>query len=166
MPYRDYYDAGNRAVETNVRLDPSEVPTGNPVHLFMEIYARLKDRTGFIPRSAFDPVECPRVLPYVQLFEEEVDGHFRCRLMGTEVVHLLGGEFTGKLLHTYIGGPVLTDRLAELHECLETAKPVFSRSVLPFREREHITVVRGAFPCRKDGTRMVFLPLAPIDVRL
>ena len=164
MAIRDHSDAGTHAVKTNVRLSVADVPAGNPIWHFCQIYNGLRDADGFIPRAAFDPINHVRVLPYIQLFQEVDEGRFLCRLMGTEVVRLLGGEFTGRYLEEYVFGPVLAERLAELQECLASGRPVYSQSLLPFQEREHLTVVRGAFPCRLGDTRMVFLPLAPVGV--
>jgi hypothetical protein len=49
------------------------------------------------PRSAIDPVEIPRHLPHLFMLDViEAGSDFRFRLIGTEIVHGLGRDSTGR----------------------------------------------------------------------
>jgi hypothetical protein len=48
-------------------------------------------------RTEIDPVEMPRLLPYLMLIEV-IDGRIRYRLAGTQVVANAGFDFTGRFL--------------------------------------------------------------------
>jgi hypothetical protein len=61
-------------------------------------YWQSKRTDGQLPlRSQIDPIEMPRLLPYLMLIEV-IDGRIRYRLVGTQVVANAGYDFTGRHL--------------------------------------------------------------------
>jgi hypothetical protein len=90
-------------------------------------YWQSKRRDGSLPtRSAIDPIEIPRLLPYLVIAEIEASPmRVRYRLVGTQVVEDNGSDFTNRYLedcHFAVE--------ALLHECyrrlVKTQAPVFA----------------------------------------
>ncbi len=146
---------------TSTRLALEELPPNNPVRRFGDLYLAHRDENGVLLRSAFDPTEQPKLLPWLQLFEFSPPDEFYCRLMGTAVVRLFNRDYTGKYLREYMTAPAIEDRLYEMTECLKTGSPsfFFSHSAVP--GREHIRIVRGLFPALGKNGQMLFYPIAP-----
>lgn len=55
-------------------------------------------------RRDFDPSEVPTLLPHVQLVDL-VDGRYRYRLVGTELVRAFGRDYTGQFPDDMFPGP-------------------------------------------------------------
>ena len=55
-------------------------------------------------RRDFDPSEVPTLLPHVQLVDM-IDGRFRYRLVGTELVRAFGRDYTGQFPDDMFPGP-------------------------------------------------------------
>ncbi len=151
---------------SNRSIDVETLRLNHPIRAFFDVYRVLADSTGYFEKSAFIPAEHPKLLPWIQIFELQPDGLFSCRLMGSEVAELLGGDYTGWLLKDYVSPPVYRLRSDEFRQALDDGVPVFSASLVPIEGRSHMNVVRGAFPCRQDDKRFVFLPLAAVDASL
>ena len=90
-------------------------------------YWQSKRRDGSLPtRSAIDPIEFPRLLPYLVIADIEASPmRVRYRLVGTQVVEDNGSDFTNRYVedcHFAVE--------ALLHECyrrlVETQAPVFA----------------------------------------
>src|SRR3546814_5044964 len=91
-----------------------------------ELFAYWQDkrRGDLLPRRAdIDPVEIPRLMPYVLIADiEHAPFRVRFRLVGTKVVEATGFEFTGKYLDEITlpddEGPVLESyQLASESKC-------------------------------------------------
>lgn len=88
------------------------------------VYWQDKRRGDLLPRRAdIDPVEIPRLMPYVLIADiEHAPFRVRFRLVGTKVVEATGFEFTGKYLDEITlpddEGPVLESyQLASESKC-------------------------------------------------
>jgi len=143
------------------RASLNDVPDAHPVRSFDRYYRIRRGRDGVLDRARLDPLDIPDLMPWLQFFEEEAPDRFRYRLMGTEVVRMIGADFTGDYLGRDISEEVRETRLAEFHAALERGEPVFSTSRLPHRHRDFLIVYRGIFPGRVDGRRLVYLAIAP-----
>ncbi len=148
------------------RLAAGALPQGNPVSVFYDVFQNLKDDTGRLPRDRFHPMEHTRLLPWVQMYLETEPLQFKCILMGTGVRDIIGRDVTGLHLTESVPGLFQENRVREFVECHETGNPVLSESLLPFEDKEHVLVLRGAFPGMKDGRRLIYLPLAMHATRI
>lgn len=81
-------------------------------------------------RSDIDPTEMDRpVLPIITLFELHDGGRIRCRLVGTEIVHRLGGDPTGLFLDQFLR-PGYLDFLTELLDDVRSRRAaIYSESL-------------------------------------
>jgi len=89
-------------------------------------YWRSKCGSAAVPlRSSIEPLEIPRLLPYLALTEIETPFRVRYRLVGTKLVESNGFDFTGRYLED-CGFAVE----AQLRECyrrlVATQVPVFA----------------------------------------
>jgi hypothetical protein len=87
-------------------------------------YWQSKRNDGGLPlRAWIDPLDIPRLLPYLMLIEV-IEGHLRYRLAGTQVVANAGFDFTGR----YLDELQFANRdfyLGCYRDILETRMPVF-----------------------------------------
>jgi hypothetical protein len=76
-----------------------------PVSLHLDLYRYWTSKRGIrrMPsRSDIDPTDIPHLLPYVGM-AEKVDGEYRYRLTGSDLVQNFEGEFTGKAIGSWRG---------------------------------------------------------------
>ena len=96
-------------------------------------YWLLKHKDGQPPaRKDLDPlVEIPAMVANLMLLEP-VDGSYRYRLVGTEVVKRIGTEMTGKMIGLPITAPEMKDHWREaLDTVFESRKPQLFLSKMP-----------------------------------
>ncbi len=150
------------AVRSYQRVKIREIPDLHPVTVFNRFYEAARDGNGCIDRQSFSPMDHPRLLPHLQLYERW-DGRFKVRLMGTGAVKIVEGDHTGRFMDEYAPPDFLAQRVAEVEECLHYGRPVFSTSKVPNADLQHTQVFRGAFPAYKGDLKLIFLPIAEID---
>ena len=154
-------------LESKYRLiDAEEVPLQHPVRVFNDYFLSKRGGDGYLDRASFDPADNVKLLPWVQMLEEIEPDVFRHRVVGTAIVRLLGRDNTGKLFGEGISAESKQTRSKEFRTAFATGEPVFSCSSLMQEERKFIPVFRGVFPGRAGTTRLIFLPVAPIEERL
>jgi hypothetical protein len=90
------------AIKLTMRYDPRLFTSPGQVKSHRIRWARDywqgKRTSGRLPlRTQIDPIEMPRLLPYLMLIEV-IDGRMRYRLVGTHVVAAAGYDFTGRYL--------------------------------------------------------------------
>lgn len=84
---------------------------------------------GGVPRRAtFDPVDFPRCLPTLALYEFTENDSVRLRLVGTEIVKSWGADNTGRYLHEIMGGAYHDFIRGHIDQCRAERVPVFSHS--------------------------------------
>jgi hypothetical protein len=122
------------------------------------------------PRGAIDPVEIPRLLPFLVIAEiEALPMRVRYRLVGTQVVEDNGADFTNRYLEDcgFAVEPLL-------HECyrrlVETRAPVFAYYEWHKEGRAGKGLVganeTGFFPLSSDGTTVdLAISLADPNIR-
>jgi hypothetical protein len=75
-------------------------------------------------RADLDPVEVPKLLPYLILFEVESDSkRLWVRLAGTEIVRLYGRDYTASYLDELDFGDQRQAVLADYQACVESGRP-------------------------------------------
>jgi hypothetical protein len=122
-------------------------------------------------RSAIDPIEIPRLLPYLVIAEIEASPmRIRYRLVGTQVVEDNGADFTNRYLEDcgFAVEPLLRECYRRL---VETRAPVFAYYEW---HKKDVRASKGAvganetgfFPLSSDGTTVdLAISLADPDVR-
>jgi hypothetical protein len=98
-------------------------PIHAPVSFHLELYRYWlsKRRLRRMPlRSDIDPLEIPRLLPYVGIVEKADEG-FRYRLVGTALAQQFGRDFTGKTL-----GSEISDTPEAVQTMRATARQIFA----------------------------------------
>jgi hypothetical protein len=111
------------------------------------------------PRSAIDPVEIPRLLPFLVIAEiEDSPMRIRYRLVGTQVAEDNGADFTNRYLEDC--GFAVESLLRECYRRLvETRAPVFAyyewhKERLGSSKGSVGANETGFFPLSSDGTRI------------
>ncbi len=91
-------------------------------------YWRAKRGKRFMPaRRDIDPVEVPTLLPNLQLIEI-VDGRYRFRLVGSELVNAYGSDYTRQYADEFFEG-ARARNILEVYEIVKvTRQPAFMRS--------------------------------------
>jgi len=143
------------------RLDRTEVPPSHPVGLMADWHDAVVGARGCFREQDFSSANLPRIEPWLQILEEGAPGVFRYRFVGGGVDELLEFSDSGQMLGYQVPDHVLERRRKEIADSRRDGKPVFSTSVLPFRGKEFISVIRGIFPCGEENEALVFMPVAP-----
>lgn len=110
------------------------------MHRFYEYWRSKWSGERLPPRSAIDPTEILRFLPYLVLAEPEYGNglRFRYRLMGSYLAGFAGMDYTGKYLDEV--------------PLLDIAEPVERCSILTATEGR-VTVLEAALQPYDDGSR-------------
>ena len=101
-------------------------------------------------RSDIDPAEIPKLLPHVRLVDAVGPGHYKYRLVGTEVRKLHAKDPTGRYLHEAMTGPVGARIIAIYDECVRTRRAIYFE--IEFLDDE----LNGL----RRHSKMVFAPLS------
>jgi hypothetical protein len=135
-------------------------------------YWQGKCRDGALPsRGGIDPVEIPRLLPYLVIAEiEAAPMRIRYRLVGTRVVESNGSDFTNRYLDEchFAVEPLLVDCYRRL---IATRAPVFAYYEWHKKEWHGRRGAVGAnetgfFPLSSDGATIdLAISLADPEVR-
>ncbi len=121
-----------------------------------------KRKAGRLPgRKDFDPVEMPKLLPHLTLFDVEREPlRFRIRLVGTGIVAAMGRDTTGYYLDEL-------DRIEEVErrarELVKTRKPFFMTDLpLTWTHRDYRTYSVLGLPLAADGETVDMLLYAMV----
>lgn len=106
---------------------------------------------GVPPRAAFDPIDFPRTLPTLVLYELVENDAVCLRLVGTEIARAWGTDHTGHCLHEFMEGDYHDFIRGQIDQCVEQRVPIFSHSCFQWD--------RG----RALDTRRLLLPYARND---
>jgi len=127
-------------------------------------YLAAKTPAGKLPgRQHIDPSELADLAPHIVLIDvapqETGKLRYRVRLMGTEVVEMMGKDLTGKYVGEVLPGPA-ADQLAHLYgNVLLTRAPQYRTGKFERPGREHVGYERVAFPLASDGENVDMLML-------
>ena len=89
-------------------------------------YWRGKAAGRPMPRRAdIDPVDMPRLLPFVRLVDVVGPSRYRYRLVGTAAQALHGSNPTGRFVHEVLTGPIGARLIAVYDECVGMGRAVY-----------------------------------------
>lgn len=118
-------------------------------------YLASKAPAGKLPgRQHIDPVEIPRLLPYLTLVDVvRADGRqrYRYRLVGTDVVSKTAVDITGKWIEEAFPEPAASTIIKAYDGVVATHEPHYWAHVITVPGREHIHFERVVFPLARDG---------------
>lgn len=117
-------------------------------------YWQSKRRDGLLPaRADIDPLEIPRLLPYVLLSEISLSPfQVRFRLMGTEAAAMNNLDITGKTLNFDIECPEWQRYWTEAYlKTATTGEPVFGIDSYEYRNRAYLRFEWCLLPLANDG---------------
>jgi hypothetical protein len=128
-------------------------PALNPTLAALLDYWRQKRHGRPMPcRADLDPVDIPKLLPYVQLVDV-IDGgaRFRYRLIGTAIVAAFGADSTGRYLEDILTGERLVAAVRHYQRTCETKGAFFVRNKYTTTKDLDITASRVILPLSADG---------------
>lgn len=118
-------------------------------------YLAAKAPPGRLPgRHHIDPIEIPRLLPYLNLVDvvREADRRrYRFRLVGTDVAAKNGSDVTGKWVEDAFPPEPAAAITSAYDEVVATRTPHHWASVMGIPGREHVRFERIMFPLASDG---------------
>jgi len=96
-------------------------------------YWSSKRGEGDLPRrQAIEPMEMPRLLPYLQLHARTDDGRLLCRLSGTAIVQAMRVDTTGQYLDQAISNEAYLRRKHLFERVLDSGRPLMYRARMTF----------------------------------
>jgi hypothetical protein len=134
-------------------------------------WARIAAGRPMPRRADLDPVDIPRLLPFVMLVEVHGPGRYRYRLIGTANDEEHGMSATGRWLDEVLPGADYSRHILGLYdECVTARRPLYSEIVYLSPSRGNVERhLKALFlPLSEDGERVnlvvvirVFLHLDP-----
>lgn len=126
-----------------------------------EVYAywRRQRGTKAAPRRAdLDPLDLVRVLPIINLLDVLHDPPgFRHRLVGTELIHWMGRDVTGKRVDAAIYGAAAAEIVATLSRVVAEVRPYRRLVRLDWFERNWLAAEVAELPLIDDAGRVTML---------
>ncbi len=147
-------------------IQVDEIPVGNPVFKFNEVWEEYTQINGVVAWGSFKPMKIPAILPWVVLNEKQGPGIYFCRVCGSGCDNLFEWSAQGKYLTDTLPPEIVDVRLQELTKVEAGEGPFFSESILTL-EKEIIDVYRGVFGFATDGENIdrYIAVIAPVDQR-
>lgn len=106
-------------------------------------------------RQHFDPAALPRLLPLIRLYDVFRDPwRFRYRLMGSELVRLVGRDLTGQWFTAGMPGTRSWHSFENLVFVAAGSGLSYHRgfSIFSAADKDHLTLERILLPLARDGT--------------
>ncbi len=119
-----------------------------------DYWARLRSGRRFPAKRDIEPADIKAVLPYVLISEVHRDPlRVRYRLVGTEITHYAGEDFTGRWLHEMNWGVDYTRSVERKYvRMFETREPVFGVDYFVQRtDGQRKPYEWAIFPLAEDG---------------
>lgn len=90
-----------------------------------DYWDRLRGGHGMPRRADFDPVQIPRLLPYLVLYGVEPDGGYTIRLVGEEIVGFVGRNAAGHPAGSALPAPAAVILTSILNAVVAERAPKF-----------------------------------------
>lgn len=100
----------------------------------------------------------PKLLPHLFMYARETSGRFYCKLIGTALARVFGGDETGRYLDEILPPRVALHRAGLFQHVLDTARPVYYRGLAATRPGELRRYGRILLPvaCSGQAAKLVF----------
>jgi len=133
-------------------METASLPiTDERLQAVYEHWRRMAAGRPMPTRRDLDPVDIPRLLPYLMLVEVLPGGRYRYRLIGTANVREHGMNATGLHVDEALKGAEYKAHVLRLYdECVRERRPVYSESLF-------LSDAGGAI---ERHTKVIFLPLS------
>lgn len=93
-----------------------------------EYWLKRRPHGGVPDRDSIDPRTIPhKYLPSLFLYEAEPEGRFRCKLIGTDITHILGKDETGQYLDEMLDPAVAKERSKLFKQTVASGRPIYYR---------------------------------------
>lgn len=151
--------------------DPVWLARASPAVKAMYAYWKSKCQGDRLPRRAdIDPLDFPRLLPYITLVEVVADERrYVYRLVGTKEVEVRGRDPTGKSVLDGFFGPSLDDALSCYDTVVATSRPFYDDAPYVTPDRRYSDDETLFLPFSEDGETvnriMVFATVTPNPTR-
>lgn len=127
----------------------------------LDYWIGLEAGGGLPSRAAVNPLDIPRLLKNIGMIDvvQEVGGNyrFRYRLVGTQMNHITGTDFTDRWLSD-IKSREYGAFLERLYtECVVRKAPVFSRTTMQYADDRELETDRLLLPLATDGENVDML---------
>jgi hypothetical protein len=140
--------------ECTLALDDELPPCDEQIRRMHEYWRDIRPAGSLMPsRRDFDPAAIPRLLPTIRLYDVHRDPwRFRYRLVGTELVRVLGCDPTGSWYHENVPQAETTKSYADLVFVAE-GKGLCYRRGFPLQlapAKDHFTSERILLPLAQE----------------
>lgn len=141
--------------ECTLQLDAELPPCDEQIALIHRYWQDIRPSGWAMPgRPHLDPAAIPRLLPALRLYDVHRDPwRFRYRLVGTELVRMLGRDLTGTWYHDNVAHAERTQSHADLVFVGEGRGKAYRRG-FPLElapAKDHMTSERILLPLARDG---------------
>lgn len=152
-------------------VEPNSIPAQHPVAHLRDAWPSLSGPGGYACWLRFDPLDFPRVLPWVMLLRQQDPAQperFTYMVCGEGCRQAFGFSYQGKVFGEDLPAAAVSARLREFASIRAGAGPLYSTTPLPLPDREFVEVYRGVFGLSSDGAWIdrFLIVLAPVNVRL
>jgi len=87
-----------------------------------------REQSGAPAQGRIEPRTIPhKHLPNLFLYDHEPEGRFRCKLIGTDIVRVLGRDDTGRYLDEILDPPTVTETTKLFNQAVKSGRPVYYR---------------------------------------
>ena len=126
----------------------------------------VKPAHGLPGRQHIDPLEIPKLLPWLYLIDVMPSGAtttgrsrhcFRVRLFGTGLVEMFQRDVTGRWLDGLYPEPHCSQMAAAYEQVIDARRPLRAAFTMPVEGREFVRFSRVACPLAADGERIDML---------
>ena len=137
------------------RIALEDLPERSLVRMAHKFWRGLTPEPDLPARSDFDASDVPRkIMPWVFLHEVVRHGDdtldYRCKLMGTSTVAMIGFDPTGRMNTEFFTTPALRYLNDSLDAVVGQGTPSFWKAGVPHARLEAVAVWRGIFPLASD----------------
>ena len=144
-----------RRDNTTKPISEAQSPRLRELHAYWS--AKRGDR-AMPARADIDPLDIPSLLPYLILIDViPPDDRLKVRLMGTWIVKMFGGDFTGCFLDELELGEAREEILLEYTDAVAVAQPICSDHWSRSLGDELFDLERAILPLSADGETVSML---------
>ncbi|MCC3304284.1 PAS domain-containing protein [Sneathiella sp. HT1-7] len=123
-----------------------------------QLWESKREGRSIPSRSNFDPLEMPKILPHIILIDvEEPTSRLKVRLVGTRVVEMFGGDYTGMYLDEVDFGEARNKILEDYQTAASMKRPLFSDHMFRKLNKYTQNIERVILPLSDDDKRINIL---------